>query len=93
MSDAKKCDVCGKYFEHNIPENYHIPFKIIHDLKITTYDGKGIWDKFFVDMCAECTEKFFGFIAGEVDIVKKEKDENVDEISEMMRYLSIRNDE
>lgn len=62
MADAKKCDVCGKLFEHDFPESVGESFVIVRDVKISHYDCYGKISNFDVDMCDECTRRFFDFI-------------------------------
>ena len=76
MSDAKKCDRCGKLFEpYNIDTGYKVPSRYTSILVKNISLAKETYKEFGeYDLCKECNDSFSKWLA-KTNVVKQECDE------------------
>lgn len=72
MANAKKCDVCGKYYDKN---ELKIRGCIVSGI-ISLSDSAHIIHETGIDLCDKCFNLLDSWISGESNIISKEETKN-----------------
>lgn len=59
MSNAKKCDICGSFYEIGIHQRYSYGDKPYNTIKLVDEDGDGTVRAYkYINLCSDCKASF-----------------------------------